>query len=93
MRDTEHAANLFALKELGLLPGAVEYEAALAGASAEMPAVDCSPDDLYVLYTGGTTGMPKGVLWRQADILVAALGGRDLLSGQPIAALDRKSVV
>ena len=70
-----------------LLPGAVEYEAALASASAEMPAVDCSPDDLYILYTGGTTGMPKGVLWRQADILVAALGGRDLLSGQPIAAL------
>ena len=37
-----------------------------------------SPDDLYILYTGGTTGMPKGVLWRQADIYVGALGGRNL---------------
>src|SRR5690606_37660204 len=33
-------------------------------------------DDLYLLYTGGTTGMPKGVCWRQADFLVAALGVR-----------------
>ncbi|HSG88176.1 MAG TPA: acyl-CoA synthetase [Pseudomonadales bacterium] len=65
-----------------LLEGAVPYEDALAAASAERPAVDWSPDDLYILYTGGTTGMPKGVLWRQADILVAALGGRDAATGQ-----------
>jgi fatty-acyl-CoA synthase len=58
-----------------LLPGAVEYEAALASVSAERPAVEWSPDDLYILYTGGTTGMPKGVLWRQSDILFSALGG------------------
>ncbi|MEE8558213.1 MAG: AMP-binding protein, partial [Myxococcota bacterium] len=59
-----------------LLPGAVEYEGALAASSAERPSVEWSPDDLYILYTGGTTGMPKGVLWRQADIYVAAMGGR-----------------
>ena len=59
-----------------LLPGAVDYEEALAAASPERPDVPWSPDDLYILYTGGTTGMPKGVLWRQADILVAAMGGR-----------------
>jgi len=59
-----------------LLPGAVDYEEALASASAATPAVRPSPDDLYILYTGGTTGMPKGVLWRSADIFVAAMGGR-----------------
>jgi fatty-acyl-CoA synthase len=59
-----------------LLPDAVDYEQALAGASAARPEVAPSPDDLYILYTGGTTGMPKGVLWRSADILVAAMGGR-----------------
>jgi len=58
-----------------LLPGAIDYEKALASASADKPAVTPSPDDLYVLYTGGTTGMPKGVLWRQSDIYFAALGG------------------
>ncbi len=58
-----------------LLPGAVDYEEALRSASADKPVVTLSPDDLYVLYTGGTTGMPKGVLWRQSDIYFAALGG------------------
>jgi len=37
--------------------------------------VERSPDDLYVLYTGGTTGRPKGVLWRQEDIFYGALAG------------------
>ena len=59
-----------------LLDEAVDYEASLAGSSAERPSVEWSGDDLYVLYTGGTTGNPKGVLWRQADFLVAALGLR-----------------
>ena len=55
-----------------LLPGAVDYEEALAKESPEPPR-DLSPDDLYILYTGGTTGMPKGVLWRQEDVFLAAL--------------------
>jgi acyl-CoA synthetase (AMP-forming)/AMP-acid ligase II len=59
-----------------LLPGAVDYETALGASSDALPDVTCSPDDLYILYTGGTTGMPKGVLWRQADIFVTALGGQ-----------------
>ncbi len=56
-----------------LLPGAVAYEAALAAAEPRPP-TDLSPDDLYILYTGGTTGMPKGVLWRQSDFLTTCLG-------------------
>ncbi|MCZ7525700.1 MAG: acyl-CoA synthetase [Acidimicrobiia bacterium] len=55
--------------------GAVEYEAALAAAGAERDFPPRSSDDLYVLYTGGTTGMPKGVMWRHEDIYFAALGG------------------
>ncbi|MBS1837949.1 MAG: acyl-CoA synthetase [Actinobacteria bacterium] len=63
----------------GLLPGAEWYEDVVAASSGELPeelVAAWSPDDLYILYTGGTTGMPKGVLWRQADIFVAAMGGR-----------------
>jgi len=56
-----------------LLPGALDYERALAAAEPAAPAGDLSPDDLYILYTGGTTGAPKGVLWRQEDIFRAAL--------------------
>jgi fatty-acyl-CoA synthase len=60
-----------------LLEGATWYEDALAAASAHLPtcAAEWSPDDLYVLYTGGTTGMPKGVLWRQHDIFMSVMGG------------------
>jgi fatty-acyl-CoA synthase len=59
-----------------LLPGAVDYEAALASSKPELPPVEATADDLYIVYTGGTTGMPKGVLWRQHDIFRAAMGGR-----------------
>ena len=58
-----------------LLPGAVWYEYALAAASPERPDVEWSPDDLYLLYTGGHTGMPKGVMWRTGDALVECCAG------------------
>jgi acyl-CoA synthetase (AMP-forming)/AMP-acid ligase II len=59
-----------------LLAGAIWYEDALAAGSHEYDDLQCALDDLHILYTGGTTGQPKGVLWRQADIVMAALGGR-----------------
>jgi acyl-CoA synthetase (AMP-forming)/AMP-acid ligase II len=71
-----------------LLPDAVWYEDALAQSSDAPVPVEPSPDDLYILYTGGTTGMPKGVLWRQGDIFPAALGGRDIGTGQEWADFD-----
>jgi 3-oxocholest-4-en-26-oate---CoA ligase len=58
-----------------LLPGAVPYEEALAAATP-VPPSGLSPDDRYIVYTGGTTGMPKGTLWRQGDFLASALGVR-----------------
>ena len=58
-----------------LLPGAVDYEDALAAqVEPGPPRTDWSPSDRYILYTGGTTGSPKGVLWRQSDFMVRALG-------------------
>ena len=75
-----------------LLPGAEWYEEVLAGpdASGARPAwaEEWSPDDLYILYTGGTTGMPKGVLWRQADIYRSVMGGRNSATTDPWATVD-----
>lgn len=76
IRDRLPAIRLWLQVEDGsgepLLPGARDYEAALAAATPSPPR-RLSSDDLYVLYTGGTTGLPKGVLWRHEDIFRAAL--------------------
>ena len=50
---------------------AEDYEASIAAAEP-MPRVDRSGDDLWFLYTGGTTGMPKGVMWPHRNLLATA---------------------
>ena len=57
---------------------------AVAGASTARDFGPRSADDHYILYTGGTTGMPKGVVWRHEDIFFAALGGGNP-GGPPIS--------
>ena len=56
-------------------PWAAPYEAAAASSGRASPSWDRSGDDLWLVYTGGTTGAPKGVMWRQDD-LVRVLNGR-----------------
>jgi fatty-acyl-CoA synthase len=58
-----------------LLDGAVEYETWLQQSSADRPDLPYSADDLYIIYTGGTTGLPKGVVWRHEDVFYNGLGG------------------
>jgi 3-oxocholest-4-en-26-oate---CoA ligase len=66
---------------------AVEYESVVQGGAdrAETP-WGRSPDDLLLLYTGGTTGMPKGVMWRQDDLFNVIGGGGNPFVGRPPAA-------
>jgi fatty-acyl-CoA synthase len=59
-----------------LLPGAVDFDDAVAQEHTDQPVV-ASPDDLMMICTGGTTGTPKGVMWRQGDMYVASLSGAD----------------
>jgi acyl-CoA synthetase (AMP-forming)/AMP-acid ligase II len=59
------------------LPDAHDYEAALKQASPQRAFPPRSGDDRYIVYTGGTTGAPKGVVWRHEDIFFAAMGGGD----------------
>ncbi len=71
-----------------LLPGAVDYESVLTTPvpAAGMPTP--TGDDLFILYTGGTTGMPKGVLWRHDDIYVSSMGGTVFGATEPFASYD-----
>lgn len=62
---------------------------ALAGQSAERDFGERSDDDVYIVYTGGTTGFPKGVMWRQADFWRVLGGGIDFMSGNRLEEFDQ----
>ncbi len=62
--------------------GSVDYEAALAESSGERDFGDRSNDDIFMLYTGGTTGMPKGVMWRHEDWWRVLGGGINFMTGE-----------
>jgi 3-oxocholest-4-en-26-oate---CoA ligase len=72
------------------VPDPVDYESALAAADARRPEVaGRGDDDLYILYTGGTTGMPKGVVWRMEDAFFGCIGGGDpLRMSGPVSSPD-----
>jgi 3-oxocholest-4-en-26-oate---CoA ligase len=64
--------------------GSVAFGDVLAAGSPDRDFGPRSPDDRYVLYTGGTTGMPKGVVWRQEDVFFALGGGIDAYTNEPV---------
>jgi len=70
------------------VPGAEDYEAALAAGSPERSFPGRSADDLFIIYTGGTTGMPKGVMWRHEDLFFAGMGGGDPTGGRPVSSAE-----
>jgi acyl-CoA synthetase (AMP-forming)/AMP-acid ligase II len=65
--------------------GSVDFEHAMASGSPERDFGPRSDDDHYVLYTGGTTGMPKGVVWRHEDVFYALGGGIDAYTNERVA--------
>jgi acyl-CoA synthetase (AMP-forming)/AMP-acid ligase II len=79
------------------LPGAVRYDDALASSKPERGFEPRSGKDIYIIYTGGTTGMPKGVMWRHEDVLYAGLqggnpGGTPIERGEELADVVRNGM-
>lgn len=69
--------------------GGVTWEGALAGQSDTRDFGPRSSDDLYIVYTGGTTGYPKGVMWRHEDFWRVLGGGIDFMTGERLEEYDQ----
>lgn len=87
--DTPKVGTVFVVEDGSDLDyqryGGIEFATALSQGSPERNFGERSADDIYLLYTGGTTGFPKGVMWRHEDIYRVLFGGTDFATGQPIA--------
>ncbi|MCX5045362.1 acyl-CoA synthetase [Aldersonia sp. NBC_00410] len=70
------------------IDGAVSLDDAIALGDPDR-VIPTSPDDLLMMCTGGTTGRPKGVLWRQSDMYVAAMAGSDHASAEVLRDIAR----
>jgi acyl-CoA synthetase (AMP-forming)/AMP-acid ligase II len=64
--------------------GGTSYDEALASGRPDRDFEERSGDDHYLLYTGGTTGMPKGVIWRHEDVWRTLGGGINFMTGEPL---------
>lgn len=69
--------------------GGVLLDEALEGQSDVRDFGERSPDDLHIIYTGGTTGFPKGVMWRHEDFWRVLGGGIDFMTGEPLSEYDQ----
>ncbi|HWM72304.1 MAG TPA: acyl-CoA synthetase, partial [Nocardioides sp.] len=67
----------------------VLWEEALGSHGAERDFGERSNDDLHIIYTGGTTGFPKGVMWRHEDFWRVLGGGIDFYTGEPLEEYDQ----
>jgi fatty-acyl-CoA synthase len=89
--DARLAAHTAGFDGVRVAVDGAEYETIVAAGSPRRDFAARSGDDHYVLYTGGTTGLPKGVVWRHEDIFFAALGGGNP-GGPPIGAPEEIAV-
>ncbi|WP_063046226.1 acyl-CoA synthetase [Nocardia pseudovaccinii] len=76
--DDEHDSS-------DIVSDSVPFEQAVRDVPDARVFVERSSDDLFMMYTGGTTGLPKGVMWRQEDMWRVLGGGVDFYTGEPVA--------